>query len=134
MSEKYHNVSKGYIGVDFDGTLSMYHGWTGTNHLGEPIPAMVARVKKWLVDGTEVRIITARVHVTDPTDEAEIDAVKQNRQLIEDWCEKHLGVVLPVQSNKCYRMFVLYDDRARQVEPNTGRVLGEDWIKGKDSK
>lgn len=53
-------VSMGYIGVDLDGTLAEYHGW-GDDSIGAPVPKMLARVKKWLAEGQEVRIVTARV-------------------------------------------------------------------------
>ena len=33
----------GWIGVDLDGTLAEYHGWNG-GAIGEPVPAMLARV------------------------------------------------------------------------------------------
>lgn len=35
----------GWIGVDLDATLAHYDRWTG-GAIGEPIPTMVARVKK----------------------------------------------------------------------------------------
>src|SRR5690349_18780615 len=50
----------GWIGVDLDGTLAEYHGWKGVEHIGPPIPEMVARVKQWLAEGRDVRIFTAR--------------------------------------------------------------------------
>lgn len=42
---------QGWIGVDLDGTLAHYDGWKGADHIGEPIPAMVERVKQWLSEG-----------------------------------------------------------------------------------
>lgn len=50
-----------WIGVDLDGTLAHYDYWRGFDHIGEPIPLMADRVKQWLADGIEVRIVTARV-------------------------------------------------------------------------
>ena len=50
---------RGWIGVDLDGTLAEYHGWNGS--IGKPIAPMVDRVKRWLAEGVEVRIMTARV-------------------------------------------------------------------------
>jgi hypothetical protein len=35
------------IGVDLDGTLAKYGEWRGVEHIGEPIPPMVDRVKGW---------------------------------------------------------------------------------------
>ena len=39
----------GWIGVDLDGTLAIYTGWKGCDHVGEPIPPMVERVKAGLL-------------------------------------------------------------------------------------
>ena len=107
-----------WIGVDFDGTLSEYHGWEGPFHFGPPVPAMQARVMKWLVEGKDVRIMTARVsaHDTDYT-------VEQVREAIQDWCEEHLGKRLPVTHEKDYEMIELWDDRAVSVEKNTGKAF-----------
>jgi hypothetical protein len=61
----------GWVGVDLDGTLATYNTWEGPEHIGEPIPEMVERVKAWRRDGRAVRIFTARVFA--PAD----DAVRQ---------------------------------------------------------
>ena len=108
-----------YIGVDFDGTLALHESGAPIDHVGAPIPRMVERVKKWLADGTEVRIITARVA---PTYE---DADEQ-RAMIWTWCREHLGVELPVQAHKCGGMSELWDDRAVQVQRNTGASIDEE--------
>lgn len=103
----------GWIGVDLDGTLAYSDGrWRGVHHVGEPIVPMVRRVREWLVAGIEVRIVTARVCDND-SDGA--------RPYIEDWCVKHLGQKLPVTNEKDYDMIELWDDRAVQIIPNTGR-------------
>jgi len=31
-------MSKGWVGVDLDGTLAHYDGWKGADHIGEPGP------------------------------------------------------------------------------------------------
>ena len=59
--------ASGWIGVDFDGTLAEYHGYIGPKRYGDPIPAMMERVKEWLAAGVKVKIVTARA--ADP-DEA----------------------------------------------------------------
>jgi hypothetical protein len=105
----------GWIGVDLDGTLAMYDGFKGPDHIGAPIAKMVNRVKAWLAQGREVRIFTARVCYGD----------KQNcRPAIEAWCVQHIGVVLPVTNEKDYGMIELWDDRCVQVMPNTGLQMG----------
>lgn len=103
-------MTKGWIGVDLDGTLAFYDGWISPEHIGEPVPRMVERVLEWLGEGIEVRIMTARAYMADA---AEI-------RRIQDWTEKHIGRRLPVTNQKDYSMIQLWDDRAVQVIPNTG--------------
>ena len=121
----------GWIGVDFDGTIAYYDGWKGPTELGDPIPAMIARVKQWLAEGREVRIFTARVGACglankDGTADDQTFAAQQ-RAAIEKWCEKHVGIALPVTATKDFGMVELWDDRAVQVQPNTGNPIAEFW-------
>jgi hypothetical protein len=104
---------RGWIGVDFDGTLATYGKWGGIESLGDPVPKMVARVRQCLAEGKEVRIMTARV--SRPGMEGEQAAVAIRR-----WCQQHIGVALPVTCRKDFAMIELWDDRAVQVIPNTG--------------
>ena len=113
-------MSDGWIGVDLDGTLAYYDGWHGADHIGEPVPAMAERVKAWLAEGREVRIVTARASEKTKTDRS----VPRSVLLIQEWCEEHLGQRLAVTCEKDYGMIELWDDRAVTVERNTGRVLG----------
>jgi hypothetical protein len=109
---------KGWIGVDLDGTLAHYDGWKGPDHIGEPIPAMLERVKNWIAEGKEVRIFTARVY-SDGSTKRRME-VAWVRTAIEQWCAKHIGVVLLVTNEKDFGMIELWDDRAVQVQLNTG--------------
>ena len=117
----------GWIGVDLDGTLAEYHGWLG-GAVGKPIKPMVDRVKEWLAAGIEVRIMTARVAECGRTnDDGQTDDytfTQLQRQVIEDWCESVFGQKLKVTATKDFQMVELWDDRAVQVETNTGRRLG----------
>lgn len=110
-------MAGGWTGVDLDGCLAMYEGWQGPGHIGEPVPLMLERVKRWLAEGVDVRIFTARVSVADQADEV--------RAALGDWCEQNGLPRLPVTHQKDYAMVVLYDDRCVQVETNTGRLIGE---------
>lgn len=101
----------GWIGVDLDGTLAEYTGWKGRTHIGRPIPAMRVRVLRWLAEGRDVRIFTARVCEDRP----EVVAA------IEKWCIRHLRQKLPITNVKDFAMVEMWDDRAVQVIPNTGR-------------
>jgi hypothetical protein len=110
--------SSGWIGVDLDGTLAKYEGWRGIEHIGEPIGPMVQRVKAWLDSGVEVRIFTARMcgHGLPDLSGGHFDV----RGPIERWCLKHIGQVLPCTNIKDFAMTELWDDRAIQVQINTG--------------
>jgi hypothetical protein len=112
----------GYIGVDLDGTLAIHNEWMGELYIGAPIPKMVNRVKKWLSEGREVRIITARAEPLLETNEPDPHVIKA----IEDWCLEHVGAKLMVTNQKTYGMIRLFDDRAIQVIPNTGELVGKD--------
>lgn len=116
----------GWIAVDFDGTLAVYNGWDGDN-LGKPIAPMVDRVKKWLADGTNVKVFTARVGCSGLRSEVSLDNQEfadHQRKLITDWCIEHIGVPLEVTATKDFGMIELWDDRAVQVKMNTGEVVG----------
>lgn len=110
---------KGWIGVDLDGTLAYYDKWRGSNHIGDPIPAMRDRVVAWLKAGQEVRIFTARA--SHEACALNGDKIEDIEALIEGWCLEHLGVRLAVTCVKDMAMSQLWDDRAVQVIPNTGK-------------
>lgn len=102
--------TRGWIGVDLDGTLAHYGGWDD-GKIGAPIKLMVERVQKWITDGWEVRVFTARVAVPQAGVHAAIEA----------WCVEHIGIALPVTCQKDFAMVELWDDRCVQVIPNTGK-------------
>lgn len=81
---------------------------------------MVNLVMSYLKNGTEVRIMTARVSGSKGDRD-----VEEARKHIEDWTEKVFGVRLKVTNEKDFGMIALYDDRAIRVEFNTGRLLNE---------
>ena len=100
---------KGWIGVDLDGTLAYYDGWYGPAHIGAPIPEMLERVKKWLDEGQEVRIFTARASVPEYV------------PFVSSWLEKHGLPDLQVTNVKDFAMISLWDDRCVQVITNRGK-------------
>lgn len=114
----------GWIGVDLDGTLAQYHGFKGPEVIGEPIPEMLDKVKQMLADGVDVRIFTARVY-SGMTEDRNREA-RLASDAISAWCMMHLGRVIPITCVKDYGMYILYDDRAVQVQRNTGRILGDE--------
>lgn len=101
--------STDWIGVDLDGTLAVDDGWQGCEHIGSPIPAMVARVKRWIAAGRTVVILTARPRESYP--------------FIEAYCAEHVGQKLPVTDRKGAGMARLWDDRAVQVLVNSGEPV-----------
>ena len=109
---------KGWIGVDLDGTLAIYHTWEGIHNIGDPVPRMLKRVLKWLDAGLDVRIFTARVSPIslkfNSTTLSEVEDV------INQWCIEHIGRHLPITHEKDLHMVELWDDRCVQVEANTG--------------
>lgn len=111
-------MKQGWIGVDLDGTLAHYDRWDGPG-IGQPIARMVERVLEHLRRGERVKIFTARVTVAD------VAQLKEQYNLIQDWCETHLGQVLEITATKDLHMILLYDDRCRQVISNTGEIVGE---------
>jgi hypothetical protein len=103
-----------WIGVDLDGTLA------NRNHegdeIGEPVPAMVDRVKLWLSEGKDVRLMTGRAYAMSA---AQLKA-------INSWLEQNIGETIPITCEKDPDMKELWDDRAIQVIENTGqRADGE---------
>lgn len=128
----------GWVGFDLDATLAHYDGWKGADHVGAPVPAMIELIKNMRAAGDEVRIFTARVWpiltvITPdwqiPTELHWVEARVVNSLIsiraIRGWCLEHIGEVLPITCVKDYAMIALYDDRAIQVEANTGRVIGK---------
>jgi hypothetical protein len=123
-------MARGWIGVDLDGTLAEYtsvppHLWDAFK-IGKPVPKMLERVKEWLANGYEVRIVTARVAIV-VTEGAgamgHLRFIQQVARRIQDWCEEQGLGRLKVTAQKDYDMLELWDDRAVSVEKNTGRCL-----------
>lgn len=132
-----------WIGVDMDGTLARYEDkalpW---NVFGPPITRMQQRVKAWVADKKRVMIVTARVfpYIHGIGDHRSLSVqqrclvtgqmftIGMMRQVIRDYTEEHIGVALDATCAKDYRMLQLWDDRAIQVIPNTGKTLAEEVI------
>jgi phosphoribosylamine--glycine ligase len=104
---------EGWLGVDLDGTLAEYSSWS--DEIGAPIPKMVQRVKRWISEGKEVRILTAR-------GSQEPNKYEQLMKVF-DWVEAFVGEPLEVTSHKDPLMLRLYDDRVVKVEANEGVLV-----------
>lgn len=119
-NDTHGTIGNGWIGVDLDGTLALYDGWKGPFHIGAPIEPMVARIRKWLAEGKEVRVFTARV--------SGLDAAENERiaDYIKAWLKSRAGLPsLAVTCVKDYSMWELWDDRAVRVVFNTGHSTEE---------
>ncbi len=119
------NWIKPWYGFDLDGTLAI-HESKNFQHgvIGDPIPRMVNRLKSFIRDGEfEVKIFTARAW-SDGSRQRERER-EINVSAIKAWCVLHIGTELEITCTKDIAMRGLYDDRAFQVELNTGLVVGE---------
>lgn len=101
-----------WIGVDFDGTLATYDHYRGDDHVGNPVEPMVRLVRKFLHDGVEVRLFTAR----------------KPHPVLRKWMKEHLGQILPITNVKDPGMIAIYDDRAINVQRNTGKLSGTENV------
>ncbi len=97
-----------WYGVDLDETLAHFEGW-GDGSIGAPIAPMVDRVKEWLAEGKIVKIFTARA-----------DHGPKEVEKVQAWCLEHISQKLEVTNIKSRGLVELWDDRARQVWPNSG--------------
>ena len=102
-----------WLGVDLDGTLAFYDHWRGPEHIGEPIPKMMDRVKEVLAKGEKVKIMTGRASFPDQI------------QPIKDWLIKQGLGELEVTNEKDHLMKELWDDRCRQVVTNQGEFVSD---------
>lgn len=110
-----------WYGFDLDGTLAHYDGYQGHDKIGAPIGPMVNRVFELLKQGKIVKIFTARAAEPDPKRRVE------TLEAIARWSLDVFDVALPVTCIKDYGMIELYDDRCKQVIPNTGLLIEEEY-------
>lgn len=119
VADHVHPPQYGWIGVDLDSTLAEdREPRLSIYDIGAPIPAMVDRVKRWLLQGYEVRIFTARA---SPDPRFPYD-VKKVIHLIEQWSLTHIGTRLQVTNIKDHGLIAFWDDRAVRVEKDTGVI------------
>lgn len=100
-----------WTGVDLDGTLAYFDSMSSMDEVGEPVPAMLALVRKMINNGVRVKIFTARAQ--DP----------EQLPIIRQWLMDNDLPELEITYAKDYYMQRLYDDRCIQVERNTGRLI-----------
>jgi len=103
-----------WVGFDLDGTLAHFDWdeWQkDSSHIGEPINNIKQLLLMYISSGVEVRICTARA--CDP----------KQTTIVKKWLKKNNLPALVVTNSKDYGMIRLYDDKAVQVEFNTGVLI-----------
>lgn len=115
FSDPRKDAAHGWFGFDIDGTLAKYDfGKQGQPQpIGEPVPAMASRLRKAVASGRICKYFTARAETPE------------GMQAVRDWAVKYGLPNLDVTNVKDHHMILCYDDRARQVVPNTGEVVGD---------
>lgn len=111
---------QGWVGFDLDGTLAHDGEWRGPLHIGAPVPKMAHKVWEALNSGYNVKIFTARVCNLRGDED-----VEQVKKVIQDWTQKHFNKRFDVTNEKDFAMITSYDDKIKQVIPNTGMTLEE---------
>lgn len=96
------------IAVDLDGTLAKT---TSDGSIGDPIKAMVDRIKDWHDAGREVVIFTAR----SETEHRKIDR----------WLQQNGLPMLNVTNIKSPEFAEIWDNRAVRVEKDTGEICSK---------
>jgi 3-deoxy-D-manno-octulosonate 8-phosphate phosphatase KdsC-like HAD superfamily phosphatase len=99
------------IAVDLDGTLAYYDTYKGAHHIGRPIPAMMQKVRKWLKEGHQVAIFTARA------------SSEENIRYVKERLKKYGLPDLMVTNIKYPQFTDFFDDRAWRVLKNKGIVF-----------
>ena len=101
-----------WIGVDLDGTLACETpDAQDPDVIGEPVEPMMRRVRSWLAEGKAVKIFTARA------------SVPRQVELVKQWLKDNGLPDLEVTNTKDFKMIELWDDRAVQVNRNSGQPV-----------
>jgi hypothetical protein len=121
-AEKAKRLGSNYIqpwtAFDLDGTIAEYTTFIDPTHIGKLIEGEATNeLRRLLSEGKKVKIFTARASDADPKVRHAI------LEAIAEWTLANFGQSLPVTCIKDYGMIRLYDDRAIQVEKNTGRII-----------
>lgn len=122
----------GHVLLDLDRSWAVYNSGDyhrfGPKVIGAPIPAMTAKVQALLEAGKEVRIFTARVNDVIFFNQAGLNSTEylldcEIRIAISTWCLEQIGRYLMITNSKTHEADELWDDRARQLIPNTGEFI-----------
>lgn len=111
------------IYVDLDETMAQYDHWRGSGDIGEPIPEMVEKIKQGMAQGDQFVIFSARVNSDGSYDDTL--SATESFVAIAQWCQQVFHQLLPITHEKSKHADEFWDDRGRQVIPNTGLFLTE---------
>lgn len=119
MSDMYQD-GETVIAVDLDGTLAEYFGWQGEEHIGQPVWPLVEKIKKMIESDDKIVFWIYSARCCDA----------RSAEIIHAWKEKHgISELFAGVTNIKYKFFrEFWDDRAKQVVPNTGVFVGGDQI------
>lgn len=110
------------IAVDLDGTLAKHTpGKFDPEVIGDPVPRMMSRVKRWLKDGEVVKIFTARA------------AQAKNISPIKKWLKQHgiLGCEITNEKDPSMTKFLTIGPSMWNVTPvgsNSARSTSFGWL------
>jgi hypothetical protein len=118
-----------WIGVDLDGTLAVWTKWVRWDRIGDPIPRMVVRVKRWLAEGKVVKVFTARVAFDMDTCgvTGEMFTREEMQAAIRRWTRIYIGTPLESTAIKDFAMIELWDDKSIGVIANTGLTVADEY-------
>ena len=109
-----------WLAVDLDGTLAVYSGWNGEDHIGDLILPIAEKIKQRVKDGWKVAIFTARVS-------GQASEAAYAEGVIWRWLEDnkiaHFISGITATKHKHFREF--WDDRAITVRKNRGIFVEE---------
>lgn len=97
---------RGWIGFDFDRTISVRNSGDSLLVLGKPIVKLIEKIKEYQKNGRKVKILTAR-------DESQFP-------LIISWLAEQGIIGVEVTNKKDKRMDIFFDDKAVGVIENLG--------------
>jgi len=96
------------IAIDLDGTLAYFDGWKGIEHIGDPIPSVVKRLKEKKNEGFDIKIFSARC----------MDL--RAKKYIGDWLAHYDIPYDDITNIKDSSMKEIWDDLAVAVPRNEG--------------
>ena len=114
-----------YAAFDLDATLAEYlKEDSGNTPIGHVVIPMYEKIKWYQAHGIKCKLLTARAGFASEVPKIEA-WLQYNDQFFPGLAK------LEISNVKSHKMLVLYDDRAVQIIPNTGMMVGsEKYIQG----